>query len=140
MNKVVLIGRLTKDTEIRYTQQSTAVATFTVAINRRFKSKSGESETDFINVVIFGVLVENIGKYLLKGKQVAVSGRIQTRNYEANDGSRKYVTEVVGEEIELLGSGQGNTNSSPVPAFKQDNGIPMDDFRPMEDEDDDLPF
>src|SRR5690554_4104871 len=107
MNKVVLVGRLTKDIELRYTQKSTAVASFTIAINRRFKGPNGENETDFINCVAFGVQGENAAKYVGKGSQVGVSGRIQTRSYEANDGGRRYVTEVVCDEIEFLSPSSG---------------------------------
>jgi len=112
MNKVVLIGRLTKDIELKYTQQGTAVATFTLAVDRRFKGKNGESETDFISVQLWRVQAENAAKYVGKGSQVAIFGRIQTRNYEANDGSKKYVTEVVGEEVQFLGKPSGSQNSS----------------------------
>ena len=148
MNKVVLVGRLTKDIELRYTQKSTAVASFTIAINRRFKGPNGENETDFINCVAFGVQGENAAKYVGKGSQVGVSGRIQTRSYEANDGGRRYVTEVVCDEIEFLSPSSGQNRSGGFSPAKQDQnrndnmdfGVPMDDFQPLEDDDDDLPF
>lgn len=149
MNKVVLVGRLTKDIELRYTQKGTAVASFTIAINRRFKNQNGENETDFINCVAWGVQGETAAKYVGKGSQIGVSGRIQTRSYEANDGGRRYVTEVVCEEIEFLSSNSGqNRGGSPQSGGQQRSrntndsgfGVPMDDFQPLEDDDDDLPF
>jgi single-strand DNA-binding protein len=148
MNKVVLVGRLTKDIELRYTQKGTAVASFTIAIDRRFKNQSGEKETDFINCVAWGAQGETASKYVGKGSQIGVCGRIQTRSYEANDGGKRYVTEVVCEEIEFMGSGTGQARSSGFSPAKQDQqrgndmdfGVPMDDFQPLEDDDDDLPF
>ncbi|MBF7096069.1 single-stranded DNA-binding protein [Alkalibacter mobilis] len=148
MNKVVLVGRLTRDIELRYTQKGTAVASFTIAINRRFKNQNGENETDFINCVAFGPAGENASKYVGKGSQIGISGRIQSRSYEANDGGKRYVTEVVCDEVEFLDSRSGQTrqggNYSPAKQDQRrddnDFGVPMDDFQPLEDEDDDLPF
>ncbi|HAE62185.1 MAG TPA: single-stranded DNA-binding protein [Eubacteriaceae bacterium] len=147
MNKVVLVGRLTRDIELRYTQKGTAVATFTLAVNRRFKQE-GQPDADFINCVAWGNQGENASKYVGKGSQVGVYGRIQTRSYETNEGNKRYVTEIVCEEIEFLssGSGQGRQGGGYSPARQdqsrqdQDYGVPMDDFQPLEDEDDDLPF
>ena len=131
MNKVVLVGRLTKDMELKYTQKGTAVASFTLAIDRRFKSQTGEKETDFINCVAWDKVGETASKYVGKGSQIGVAGRIQTRSYEAKDGGKRYVTEVVAEEIEFMGSaGQKEV----VKAEK------VDDFTPMLEDDDDLPF
>ena len=102
MNKVVLIGRLTKDPELKYTPGSgTAVTTITLAVDRRF-SKDNQREADFIPVVIWGKSAESTAQYMGKGKLMGVSGRIQTRSYEAKDGGRRYVTEVVAEEIKFL--------------------------------------
>ncbi|MFZ7119727.1 MAG: single-stranded DNA-binding protein [Eubacteriaceae bacterium] len=144
MNKVVLIGRLTRDPELRYTGQGTPVATFTLAVNRKFKNKNGENEADFISIVVWGNQAENTSKYVSKGRQVAVYGRIQVRNYEAKDGTRRYVTEVVGEEVTFLSSNNNNNsnrvNESSKTEKNQDYGVPMDDFHPMEEDDDDLPF
>ena len=133
MNKVVLVGRLTKDMELKYTQKGTAVASFTLAIDRRFKSQTGEKETDFINCVAWGAVGETASKYVGKGSQIGVAGRIQTRSYEAKDGGKRYVTEVVAEEIEFMGSaGQKEV----VKAEKVD----MNDWEPMDSDLDSLPF
>lgn len=104
MNKVTLIGRLTKDPELKFTPGTgTAVTTFTLAVNRRFK-KEGQPDADFIPIVVWGKLAENVANYMSKGRQIGISGRIQTRNYEAQDGTRRYVTEVIAEEVEFLGN------------------------------------
>lgn len=136
MNKVVLIGRLTRDPELRYTGQGTPVASFSIAVNRR-KQKDKPQEADFINCVAWGITGENLSKYQSKGSQIAVHGRIQTRNYENKEGKRVYVTEVVAEEIEFLGSKRDNQLNN---EFNQDFGVPLDDFHPIEEDDDDLPF
>ena len=137
MNKVILIGRLTRDIELRYTQKGTARATFTLAVDRRFKNQDGEKETDFINCVIWDKQAENAAKYVGKGSQVGVVGRIQTRSYEAKDGHKVYVTEVVVEEIEFMGGGKTERGSQ---RSEYDQSPVEDDFQPLEDDDDDLPF
>lgn len=102
MNKVVLIGRLTKDPELKFTPgNGTAVATFTLAVDRRF-SKDGNREADFVPVVVWGKQAESTANYMSKGKLIGVSGRIQTRSYEGKDGIRRYVTEVIAEEVQFL--------------------------------------
>jgi len=101
LNKVVLIGRLTKDPDLRYTQSGVAVATFFLAVNRNFTNSQGEREADFIPVVVWRAQAENCAKYLNKGRLVAVAGRIQTRSYE-QDGQRRYTTEVVADEVTFL--------------------------------------
>ena len=95
MNVVSLIGRLVKDLDLRYTQSGKAVATGTLAVNRRFKNASGENEADFINIQIWDKGAENLANFTRKGSQVGVNGRIQTRNYENKEGARVYVTEIV---------------------------------------------
>lgn len=112
MNRVVLVGRLTKDPELRYTQSNKAVATFTVAVNRQYTNQNGEREADFINCVVWGKPAENVSRYMKKGGQVGVDGRMQTRNYQANDGTRRYVTEVVAESVQFLESRNSRDNSS----------------------------
>lgn len=102
MNKTFLIGRLTKDPELRYTESNKAIANFTVAIDRQYTNSQGEKETDFINIVTFQKQAENVKKYVSKGSQVAVDGRIQTRNYEDKDGKRIYVTEVIADRVQFL--------------------------------------
>lgn len=110
MNKVILIGRLTKDPELRYTSSNRAVTQITVAVNRTFANQNGEREADFINVVIWDKQAENVAKYLTKGRLVAVEGRIQTRNYDNNEGKKVYVTEVVALSVQFLESKGSNTN------------------------------
>ena len=110
MNKVILIGRLTKDPELRYTGSNRAVTQITVAVNRTFTNQNGEREADFINVVIWDKQAENVAKYLTKGRLVAVEGRIQTRNYDNEEGKKVYVTEVVALSVQFLESKGSNTN------------------------------
>ena len=110
MNKVILIGRLTKDPELRYTSSNRPVTQITVAVNRTFANQNGEREADFINVVIWDKQAENVAKYLTKGRLVAVEGRIQTRNYDNNEGKKVYVTEVVALSVQFLESKGSNTN------------------------------
>ena len=101
MNKTILTGFLTKDCELRFAKTGTAVANFTIAVNDGF----GENkQTYFFNVVLFGKQAENISDYLTKGTHIAVAGKLQTRSYEAKDGTKRYVTEVVAQEVEFLGS------------------------------------
>ncbi len=112
LNKVVLIGRLTKDPDMRFTQSQRAVCSFTLAVNRNFTTQGGEREADFINIVCWGKTAENVSKYLSKGSLVAVDGRIQTRNYDNAQGQRVYVTEVVGENVTFLESRNSSNNNS----------------------------
>jgi len=102
MNKVVLIGRLTRDPELRYTGSNTPVATFTLAVNRNFSNQQGEREADFINIVVWRKQAENVKNYLTQGSQVAIDGRIQTRNYDDQNGQKRYVTEVVADNVQFL--------------------------------------
>lgn len=107
MNKIFLIGRLTKDPELRYTPSGAAVCSFTLAVGRRFTSQSGEKEADFINIVVWNKTAESSAKYLSKGRQAAVEGRLQIRSYDDKDGQRRWVTEVIADNVEFLGNGQG---------------------------------
>ena len=102
LNKVILIGRLTKEPELRYTPSGAAVASFTLAVNRTRANAQGERETDFIPVVVWQKLAENCANYIGKGSLVAVDGRIQVRTYEAKDGQRRWVTEVIAENVRFL--------------------------------------
>lgn len=129
-----MIGRWTKDLEIKYTQNGTAVAKGSIAVNRRFKQE-GQPDVDFINVTIWGKVAENTAKYTNKGSQVAVHGRIQTGKYENKEGQTIYTTEVVAEEIEFLGSKKDSQLGE-----GQSLGNPMDDFTPIDEDSDDLPF
>lgn len=102
LNRVVLVGRLTKDPELRYTPNGAAVATFTLAVNRTFTNQSGEREADFINCVTWRRQAENVANFLKKGSLAGVDGRLQTRNYENQQGQRVFVTEVQAESVQFL--------------------------------------
>ena len=129
MNKVVLIGRLTKDPELRFTPGTgSAVTTLTLAVDR-YNTKTGQREADFIPVVIWGKQAESAANYLSKGSQAAISGRIQTRSYDAKDGTKRYVTEVVADPfggVQFLGSKGSNASGN---NFGESNeySAPMDD-------------
>ena len=112
MNKILLMGRLTKDPELRYTQGGTAVASFTLAVNRSFANQNGEREADFINCVAWQKAAEFVANYFKKGQQMVLEGRLQVRSYDDNNGQRRWVTEVVTEKVEFVGSKGGNGNSS----------------------------
>ena len=111
INSVNLVGRLTRDVELRVSQSNVTVATFTLAVNRSFKSANGEREADFINCVAFKKTAEILNQYAGKGSQIGVTGSIQTRNYENKEGQRVYVTEVIANNIALLDS-KGSNNAS----------------------------
>ncbi len=118
MNKVFLVGRLTKDPELKYLSDNTAVANFTIAINRIFANQSGEKQADFINIVVWRKQAENVKKYVTKGSLVGIDGRIQTRNYENKEGTKVYVTEVIAENVQFLesrGQQQQNTEQDVSP-------------------------
>ena len=126
MNKVILIGRLTKDVELRYTQtNNTAVASFSLAVNRKFVKPGEERQADFFNIIAWNKLAENISKYLFKGNQVAISGRLETRSWDDPNGQKHYVTEVIAEEIDFIGSKNKQNNeailNSPTPKNKNDD-------------------
>ncbi len=156
MNKVFLIGRLVRDPELRYTGSNTAVATFSIAVNRNFANQNGEREADFINIVVWRKQAENVKNYLTQGSQVAIDGRIQTRNYDDQNGQKRYVTEVVADNVQFLDTKasreqrQSNSSSSmdinpysfaqeePTSAVADD---PFKDFgEEIKIEDNDLPF
>ena len=167
INNVVLVGRMTRDAELRYTPSNQAVATFTLAVNRNFKNQNGEREADFINCVIWRQQAENLANWAKKGTLVGVTGRIQTRNYENQQGQRVYVTEGVADNFQILESratregqsggsynGGFNNNSSfggssnggfssqssqQTPNFGRDES-PFGNSNPMDISDDDLPF
>ena len=131
LNNVSLVGRLTKDVELRYTPSNVAVATFTLAVKRTFKNENGEREADFINCVMWRQQAENLASWAKKGALIGVTGRIQTRSYDNQQGQRVYVTEVVTEQFQLLESkGQGNQTQQrqaqqQAPDFSR-QGAPMD--------------
>lgn len=137
INNVVLVGRIVRDPELRYTPQNTAVATFTLAVNRRFKNAQGEREADFINCVIWRQPAENLANWAKKGTLVGITGSIQVRNYENKEGQRVYVTEVLADNFQMLESNSNKTEKGKTKS-QQDK----DPFAgsPMEVSDDDLPF
>mgnify|MGYP003571323358 CR=1 FL=1 len=112
MNKVILIGRLTRDPELRTTPSGVATTAFTVAVDRNFTNQQGQREADFINCIAWRKQAENISRYCAKGSQVAVEGRIQTRSYDAQDGSKRYVTGVICDNVTFLGSKSSNQSNS----------------------------
>lgn len=135
INNVVLIGRLTRDIELRYTNSGKAVGTFNLAVNRAVKNANGDREADFINCVIWSKGAENLANFTQKGSQIGISGRIQTRNYENNQGQRVYVTEVVVNNFSLLDK-RSDTNQAAHQSQQQGNPFGNEaDFS-----DDTLPF
>jgi len=136
MNKVMLIGRLTKDPELKYTPGAgTAVTTVTLAVDRAY-IKDGKKEADFIPVVIWGKSAESTAQYMKKGLLMGVSGRIQTRSYEAKEGGKRYVTEVVAEEVQFLQWANNNNENSSTSSGSDYSGY--DDMTPIDDGD--IPF
>lgn len=134
MNKVVLIGRLTRDPQLNFTPATgTAVVKFTLAVDRKFK-KEGQQSADFIPVVAWGKMAENTANYMNKGKLISVAGRIETRSYDAQDGSRRYVTEVIADEVSFLEWNSKNDSAESGP------GIPNDYFGMEQVDDGDMPF
>ncbi|PDK52535.1 single-stranded DNA-binding protein [Listeria monocytogenes] len=159
MNRVILVGRLTKDPDLRYTPAGAAVATFTLAVNRTFTNQQGEREADFINCVVWRKPAENVANFLKKGSMAGVDGRVQTRNYEGNDGKRVYVTEIVAESVQFLepklnaveGSTPNNnqneanySNNNKNGSYRASSSQNSDSFanegKPIDINPDDLPF
>lgn len=150
LNRVILIGRLTRDPELRYTPSGVAVSQFTLAVDRPFTNQQGEREADFINIVTWRRLAETCANYLSKGRLAAVEGRIQVRNYENNEGRRVYVTEIVADNVRFLEPPSGTSGQSRPPESRandyapdsyDDNRDPFsDDGKPVDISDDDLPF
>lgn len=132
MNKVILIGNLTKDVEVRYTQtNNTMVASFSIAVSRKLK-KDGEQTADFINIVAWGKTAEFVSKYFSKGMKIAIVGRIQTRTYDDDKGVKHYITEVVAEEVYFAGDKKEN-NTDNIETTTNDNEFigNSDDFLPF---------
>lgn len=158
INNVVLVGRLTRDPDLRYTQSGTAVATFNLAVNRNFTNQNGEREADFINCVIWRKAAETLANYAHKGSLIGITGRIQTRSYDNQQGQKVYVTEVICENFQLLepkkdnaqvqrNSGQGfnQNNGGSNQSFSGQQGTlpgvdPFADGTPIDILDSDLPF
>ncbi|NIK12853.1 single-stranded DNA-binding protein [Alkalibacillus almallahensis] len=150
LNRSVLVGRLTKDPELRYTNNGVAVANFTIAVNRPFKNQDGEQEADFINCVIWRKPAENLASYMSKGSMVGVDGRIQTRSYDNQEGKRIFITEVVAESVQFLETKQSNQNQGnnnpqqPKQSTQSQNESSKQSLEeagePVDLQDDDLPF
>lgn len=136
MNRVVLVGRITRDPELRYTQSNIAVVSFTIAINRQFLNAQGEQEADFINCVVWRKQAENLAKFVRKGAQLGVDGRLQSRTYQTQTGETRYVTEVVADSIQFL-EPKGQTSTEYQPEVEEN---PFDDENIDVASDDDLPF
>ena len=131
LNRIVLIGRLTKDPELRYTQSGKAVCTFTLAVDRPYLANNGNREADFINIVVWNKTAENCAQYLAKGKLAAVDGRLQIRSYDGQDGQRRYVTEVIADNVRFLSPKNEAQQSGQQEAWIGDSGgyaSPADDL------------
>ncbi|PTJ39479.1 single-stranded DNA-binding protein [Staphylococcus simulans] len=147
LNRVVLVGRLTKDPEFRTTQSGVDVATFTLAVNRNFKSKNGEQQADFINCVVFRKQAENVNNYLNKGSLAGVDGRLQSRSYENKEGQRVFVTEVVCDSVQFLepkNAQASNNNQSNNQVQQREKALqsenPFNNSNNFDMDTDDLPF
>ena len=114
MNKAILIGNLVRDPEYAVTTGGVAKCSFTIAVQRRFANADGKREADFISIVTWRQLAENCAKYLAKGRKCCVEGTIQTRSYEAQDGTKRYVTEIIADSVEFLGGAQANNDPGPT--------------------------
>lgn len=140
MNKVILVGRLTKDPELKKTPSGASVVNFTIAVNRTFANANGEREADFINCVVWGKVAENLAAYQSKGSLIGVDGRIQTRNYEDSNQKRVFITEVVAENIQFIGSNK-KENNQPSNFFENfSNKDTNDVLSGLDMTDDTLPF
>lgn len=139
MNNTQLIGRLTKDVDLKYTPNGVAVANFTLAINRPFKNQNGENEADFINIVVWKKAAENVAQYMRKGSKVAVSGRLQSRTYEDKDGKTIFVTEVVSNGVEFLDTKNGNNNQNQGNQNQQNNSQQSSPFTSNSDSGNGIP-
>ena len=128
MNKVFLIGRLTRDPELRYTGNNTAVASFSLAVQRNFTNQAGEREADFFNISVWRKQAENVKNYLSQGSQVAIEGRLQTRSYDDANGQKRYVTEVVADNVEFIGSRNSSGNSNNMNSSASNAGPTPYDF------------
>lgn len=139
MNKAILVGNLTKDPELSTTTNGISVCKFTLAVSRRFASADGTRETDFLPIIVWRAIGENCHKYLKKGSKAGVIGTIQTRSYDDKDGIKRYVTEIIADEVEFLSSKSAEENS-----YFEEDKKPVSKKKPISElspiEDDDLPF
>ena len=132
LNKIIVMGRLTKDVELRHTQSGAAVASFTLACDRDFKGKNGEKETDWLDVVAWRNTAEFVSKYFTKGRMAVVEGRLQTRTYEDNNGNKRKVSEIVADNVYF---GDSKKEADPLDQFAKENK-----FVEVDDDDGDFPF
>ena len=137
INNVTLVGRLTRDPELRYTPSNIAITTFNMAVNRNFKNQAGDREADFINCMIWRQQAENFANWCKKGNQVGITGRIQTRSYDNQQGQRVYVTEVVADTVQLLEKRDNSENQSNI---EDQMPASFGATNPLDIADDDLPF
>lgn len=139
LNKVFLLGNLTRDPELRHTAQGTSVANFSIAVNRTYKGNDGDykKETSYFNIIVWGKAGENCAKFLAKGRPVLVEGRLQNRSYETQDGQKRTITEIVADAVQFLGSGTGRDAADDISAGSDDVGFAAD-FSPVDD--DAVPF
>ncbi len=121
INRAILVGRLTKDPELRKTQNDIAVTTFTIAVNRTFKNQQGEQEADFINCVVWRRQAENVSRYVNKGSLVGVEGRIQSRSYDDQNGNRRFVTEIVADSVQFLETKSSQQNTQQNQSYSNQN-------------------
>jgi len=146
VNKAIILGRLGKDPELRYTPSGTAVANFSIATNSSFKDSDGNwsDKTEWHNIVAFGKTAENVGEYLKKGSQAYIEGRLQTSSWEDNAGVRKYKTEILVDTLQFIGGksddGGGSQGQREQPAMEQEPATQQEPTASTVDEDDDLPF
>lgn len=141
MNKIHIIGNVTRDPEVKQTGSGVAICNFSVAVNRRFKNpQTGQAETDFFSVTSFRQLAELCGKYLAKGRKVAVVGSMQSRSYEAQDGSKRTVWDLVADEVEFLSAGEKSAENSREAAMKSAKEKVEAVFTKIEVDDSELPF
>ncbi|MFB4168774.1 single-stranded DNA-binding protein [Virgibacillus sp. JSM 102003] len=155
LNRVVLVGRLTKDPDLRYTPNGVAVANFTIAVNRPFSNQQGNRDADFINCVVWRRQAENLANYMKKGSMIGVDGRLQTRTFEGKDGKTVFVTEVVGDSVQFLETkGSSQSSGQQASGYQQNQNQNQTNQNPIQNEedpfknngepvdisDDDLPF
>ena len=138
MNKVMLIGNLTRDPELQTTNSGVSVCRFSIAVQRSFRNNEGEREADFFNIVVWRALGENCHKYLRKGSKCAVTGRLQNSSYEASDGTKRYTTEVIADDIEFLTSKSNDGTEQSAPARTDAPAPKTTQLEPIDD--DSLPF
>ena len=140
LNKIIIMGRLTRDPELRRTGSGTAVTSFSLACDRDFKSQSGEKETDFIEVVAWKNTAEFVSKYFSKGRMAVVEGRLQIRDWTDKAGNKRTTAEVVAENVYFADSKRSESNDNQKENFNALSGRLSDDFVPISEEDGEIPF